>query len=609
MRCDARHVFSAEKISVPQGPVVNLFRQLWPWLLPYRRNILLGLLWIVVTNTLLLTIPQMLRLGIAAVEQQQWHDVVFYAATMALLTLLGGAIRVFSRLCFLHTGRRVEVDLRQAMFERLLYQPAPFFDNHRIGDLVSRFTNDLINVRMVAGFGLVSIANAVVVYTISLGFMLWMSPSLTIAALLPFPLMLLATKWISRHLLHYSALVQQRLGELSVVVEETLRGQSSLRSSGFQDAHCHKFSQINESYLFSSLALARMRALIMPVMSIVTPFGILMVLYFGGRQVVAGTLQLGDMVAFNAYLVQLTMPTILLGWILTLVQRATAGMERINLLLELTRPCPMLPLESTVQQAPQIELRNLSFAYSKTTAAQRAKKNDESLVLHNISLTIPSASKVGIVGAVASGKSTLLHLLTGRYPLSTGQVLIDGEDLSRSCAQRQSQMLAAVLQEGKLFSGSLLDNFRFAAPQLTEAQVATIADKVLLSDEIEQFPDKFSTLIGEGGLTLSGGQRQRVGVARALARNRALWLLDDPFSHLDTRTAQQVWQNLLGELNGKTVVLASSRVAILQDVDHIIVLDKGAIVEQGSYHELIERDGEYARLLRREQLHHQMEVL
>ncbi len=587
---------------------MNLFRQLWPWLYPYRRNIMLGTLWIIVTNAMLLTIPQMLRLGIAAIEHKQWHDVAFYAAIMALLTLAGGAIRVLSRLCFLHTGRRVEVDLRQAMFERLLYQPAPFFNNHRIGDLVSRFTNDLINVRMVAGFGLVSIANAVVVYVISLGLMLWMSPSLTVAALLPFPLMLLATKWISRHLLHYSALVQQRLGELSGVVDETLRGQSSLRSSGFQQAHCDKFATINASYLSSSLALARMRALIMPVMSIVTPFGILMVLYFGGRQVVAGTLQLGDMVAFNAYLVQLTMPTILLGWILTLVQRATVGMERINLLLELTKPCQLLTA-AVQQQAPHIELRNLCFAYAKGRPDVNGQASVAPSVLHHVSLNIAGGSMVGIVGAVASGKSTLLHVLTGRYPLNSQQVFIDGEDLSTSCTQSHSQMLAAVLQEGKLFSGSLLDNFRFAAPQLTQTEVDTIADKVVLRTEIEQFPNKFATMIGEGGLTLSGGQRQRIGVARALARNRPLWLLDDPFSHLDTYTAQQVWHNMRRELHGKTVVLASSRVSILQDVDHIVVLNNGQIVEQGSYAQLLQLNGEYARLLRREQLHHQMEGL
>jgi len=588
---------------------VNLFRQLWPWVYPYRRKVLLGILWIIATNILLLAIPQMLRLGIAAIEDKQWHDVVFYAGMIAILTLAGGAIRVLSRLCFLHTGRRVEVDLRQAMFERLLYQPAPFFNNHRIGDLVSRFTNDLINVRMVAGFGLVSIANAVVVYVISLGLMVWMSPSLTFAALLPFPIMLLATKWISRHLLHYSALVQQRLGELSVVVEETLRGQSSLRSSGFQQAHCDKFAQINSSYLASSLALARMRALIMPVMSIVTPFGILMVLYFGGQQVVAGTLELGDMVAFNAYLVQLTMPTILLGWIITLVQRAAVGMERINLLLELSKPSQLLSAPEPAQKAPHIELRNLSFAYAKMAPDNSGKASVAPQVLHRVSLDIAAGSMVGIVGTVASGKSTLLHVLTGRYPLARGQVFIDGEDLSTRCVQQHSQMLAAVLQEGKLFSGSLLDNFRFAAPQLSTQQVAKIADTVVFSAEIEQFPDKFATLLGEGGLTLSGGQRQRVGVARALARNRPLWLLDDPFSHLDSHTASQLWCNLRQELRGKTVVLASSRVSILQDVDHIVVLDKGEIVEQGSYAQLLQLDGEYARLLRREQLHHQMEVL
>ncbi|MDD2556883.1 MAG: ABC transporter ATP-binding protein [Desulfuromonas sp.] len=577
---------------------MKLFQRLWPWLRPYRRNLALGFLLVVVTNALILMIPQLLRLGIDAIEQRQRQDVQFYAAIIMLVTLLGGGLRILSRLYFFHTGRRVEVNLRRAMFERLLYQPGPFFNDHRIGDLVSRFTNDLTNVRMVVGFGLVSLVNAAVIYTISISMMLWMSPSLTVAALLPFPLLLFAVKKISRRLLHYSTQVQERLGDISDMVEESIRGQLSLRSSGFQDVRCDQFDGLNQHYLSASVSMAKMRALIGPIMGIATPMGILLVLYFGGRQVIDGTLRLGDLVAFNAYLVQLTMPTMLLGWILTLVQRAAVGMDRISLLLNLSAPKPLLKAPPEASRAPGIQLKNASFGF-----------NAAKPVLHQLNLEIPAGSMLGITGGVASGKSSLLHLLTGRYPIAAGQVFIDGEDLSTIDPQRHCQRLSAVLQEGKLFSGTLADNFRFAAPNLAPEALHEIIRLVALQEEVETFRNGLDTRIGEGGLTLSGGQRQRVGVARALARPRGLWLLDDPFSHLDSATTRKVWDALQQQLRHQTVLFASSRVSMLQGADKIIVLDNGEIIEQGNHSELMQLNGEYARLVKREQLHREMEGL
>ncbi len=577
---------------------MKLFQRLWPWLRPYRRTLALGFLLVIVTNALILMIPQLLRLGIDAIEQRQGQDVQFYAALIMLTTLLGGGIRILSRLYFFHTGRRVEVNLRRAMFERLLYQPGPFFNDHRIGDLVSRFTNDLTNVRMVVGFGLVSLVNAAVIYTISISMMVWMSPSLTVAALLPFPLLIFGVKRISRRLLHYSTQVQERLGDISDMVEESIRGQLSLRSSGFQDVRCDQFDGLNRHYLKASVNMAKMRALIGPIMGIATPMGILLVLYFGGRQVIDGTLRLGDLVAFNAYLVQLTMPTMLLGWILTLVQRAAVGMDRISLLLNLSTPKPLLEAPPEAARAPAIQLKNASFGFDAAKP-----------VLHQLNLEIPAGSMLGITGGVASGKSSLLHLLTGRYPIAAGQVFIDGEDLSTIDPQRHCQRLSAVLQEGKLFSGTLTDNFRFAAPNLAPEALYEIIGLVALQEEVEGFRNGLDTRIGEGGLTLSGGQRQRVGVARALARPRGLWLLDDPFSHLDSATTRKVWDALQQQLRHQTVLFASSRVSMLQGADKIIVLYNGEIIEQGNHSELMQLNGEYARLVKREQLHREMEGL
>ncbi|MBN2645070.1 MAG: ABC transporter ATP-binding protein [Desulfuromonadaceae bacterium] len=579
---------------------IPFFDQLWPWLKRYRRALLWGSLWLLLSNGFILALPQLMRLAVAAIEAHNAEDLIFYALLMVVLTLAGSASRVRSRLYFLHTGRRVEVDLRRAMFERLLGCDAPFFDRHHTGDLISRLTNDLTNVRMVAGFGVLSLVNALVVYSMTLGWMLWLSPRLTLVALLPFPLMVLAIKAISRHVLAYSARVQDQLGTLSAYIDETLSGQRSLRSAGFDSARQQAFDALNATYLDDALALARVRALILPVMSVVTPSGMLLVLYFGGRQIVAGTLQLGDLVAFNAYLVQLAMPTLIFGWILTLIQRAIAAMERMSLLLELP-PLPVaLPAPDNAHCGPAIRLRQLRFAYPS---------QPDKVVLGPLSLEIAAGGFIGLVGPVASGKSTLIQLLSGRYPLSPGQLEIDGLDLSEIAAALYRQRLSAVLQEGRLFSGPLVDNLRFGAPQLSDAELEQLLERVCLSEEVRHFTAGLATPIGEGGLTLSGGQRQRTAIGRALARNGGLWLLDDPFSHLDVHTAHVLWQQLRPLLQGRTVLFAASRLALLQEADWIVCLEAGQILEQGTHARLVEQDGYYARRFRQERLAQELEAL
>ncbi|MDY0398894.1 MAG: ABC transporter ATP-binding protein [Desulfuromonas thiophila] len=581
-------------------------RCLWPWLQPHRVVLLSGSLWILLSDLLLLSLPLLLRQAIAAIEQHDWNQVRFCAALMVLATLLGALSRVQSRLQILGCGRRVEVDLRRQLFGRLLDAPAPFFDRLGTGDLISRLTNDLTQVRMVAGFGLVSLINALVVYSLTLTAMLWLAPLLSLLALLPFVLLLWAVKRISRQVLHYSARTQEQLGGLSDRVDEAFNGQRSLRSAGFEPLVQRQFDAANAAYLADAEALARSRSLLVPLMSLVTPVGLLLVLFVGGRQVIAGSLQLGDLVAFNAFLVQLAMPTLMLGWILTLFQRAATAFERLDLVLQLPAaaarppepPAPVPPCGAPAAQAPEsrsgptLRLQGLRFAYEPQHMA----------VLGPLDLTIASGQCVALVGPVACGKTSLLRLLTGRYPLPPGMLFIDGRDIGSLDLENYRRRLSVVLQEGQLFSGSLAQNLAFAAPATPAEQLDELVRQVCLDEDLTRLPAGLASRVGEGGLTLSGGQRQRVALGRALLRRGDLWLLDDPFSHLDGATADRLWRQLRPQLAGCTVVLALSRVRLACQADWVICLKQGRVREQGTPAALQHSGGDFARRLRQEQL-------
>lgn len=575
---------------------MSCLRLLLPYLAPYRPVLLFGLGWLLLTDGLGLLLPWMLKVGIDAVQQGQTRPLLLAAAVLVSGALLRFATRLLSRFAFLRSACRMELDLRRDLLASLLQREGPFFDRHRTGDLLSRFTNDLSNIRTMAGFGLLILINTLLVYLLTLALLFSLSPSLTLLALIPYPLLLVLVKYLSGRLLSASATVQKNLGRISEALEEGISGQAVIRSYGLLGVRCAHFEGLNDEYLDSNLALARLRALIGPVMALIAPISTLLILYIGGARVVAGRLSLGELVAFNAYLMQLAMPTLMLGWVLSLGQRAAASVERLrSLLTNLPRGARMAPVAGSA--APAVEIRQLDFAY------------DAQPVLQDLSLSIAAGSLVGISGATGCGKSTLLQLLAGIYPAPPATIFVAGQDLVSLDATQHRRRLAVVPQEGRLFSGSLRDNLLYGEPQGDEQLLQRVADAVRLSDEVAAFEDRFATRVGEGGKALSGGQRQRVALGRALARDGSLWLLDDPFSHLDAGTARQVWQALRPLLKNKTVLLVSARVSLLESADQIVILHRGRVAEQGRHAQLLAQGGRYARLLEQERLQQELEGL
>jgi len=332
------------------------------------------------------------------------------------------------------------------------------------------------------------------------------------------------------------------------------------------------------------------------VMTLVGPTSTLLVIYFGGQKVIGANMSLGDLVAFNAYLLQLTWPTLLLGWVLTLWQRAAASMQRLNLLLDLPAPTVGWPRSEPLASAPALEVQNLSFSY------------DEQPLLQNLSFELPAGRITGLIGPTASGKTTLIKLLAHLYPPPAETILVNDNDLASLDRDDYRRQLSVVLQESRLFSGTVEENLLYPTPQAEPSVRDQIAATVQMKDEIASFPAGFSTRVGEGGLAVSGGQRQRITLGRALAQDGNLWLLDEPFSHLDADTSRRLWQELRPLLAGKTVLLISSRTTLFDDVDQILVMDQGRICEQGRHETLLNLGGTYARMAERERLRDELEA-
>ncbi len=575
---------------------MSCLRLILPYFRPYRSVLLIGLIWLLVTDLLGLLLPWMLKVGVDAAQQNAPRQLLLAAALLAAGALLRFATRLWSRLAFLRSACSIELDLRRDLLSRLLCREGPFFDRHRTGDLLSRFTNDLSNIRIMAGFGLLILIITVLVYLLTLSLLFSLAPALTLMALIPYLLLLVLVKGLSGRLLTASAAVQKGLGSISEALEEGISGQAVIRSYGLQDFCGAEFAELNGAYLANNLRLARLRALIGPLMALIAPLSTLLILYFGGGRVVAGELSLGELVAFNAYLMQLAMPTLMFGWVLSLGQRAVASVERLQSLLTVAGPAPGISVSSPLL-APQVDIENLSFAYK------------DQLVLREVSLSLPAGSLIGIGGATGCGKSTLLQLLAGFYPVKPGAISIAGQDLTVLDLLEHRSRLAMVPQEGRLFSGSLQENLLYGVPRGDEKLLQRVADAVCLSDEVATFEEGYATRVGEGGKALSGGQRQRVALGRALARGGSLWLLDDPFSHLDAATARQVWLTLRPLLRDKTVLLVSARVSLLEVADQIVVFEQGRVAEQGSHQQLLALGGRYARLLEQESLQQELEGL
>jgi len=569
---------------------------------PEVAGIVFGCLCLGATNALSLTIPWLIKGAIDALRGGAraaggLHAlVVRNAALIGVFAIAQALIRTWSRIFIFNAGRNVEYRLRGDVFRHLLRLDAGFYRRHPTGDVMSRLTNDLGSVRAMFGPGLLNLCNTALVYATTVWLLVHLSPRLTLFALLPYPALLAGARLFSRKMYTASRAIQEQLGVMSTSIQEDLAGIAVIKHYTLEPTREARFRALNDEYLTRSLALVRARGTLSPLFAVLGGAGTLIVLWAGGREVILGRMTVGGLVAFNAYLVLLSWPTIALGWIIGIWQRGIAGWVRVRELLE-TAPsiadAPQVAGVAVTIDSPSIEARDLSVEV------------DGRRLLDGVSFSLPAGATLAIVGPTGAGKTTLVDALVRMHEVAPGAVKIGGRDLTQIPLATLRGQIGYAPQDAFLFSATVAENIGFGVAARDDGtidleRVKRAAEAAGLAPDLAILPDGYDTLVGERGLTLSGGQRQRVALARALAAEPRILILDDSLSSVDAQTEREILTRLRPILAGRTSILIAHRLAAVKDADKILVIDNGRVVESGTHAELMGAGGLYASLYRTE---------
>ncbi|MHB8580214.1 MAG: ABC transporter ATP-binding protein [Ignavibacteriaceae bacterium] len=579
----------------------NLFT-LKKYFIRYKKKLILGAMFVILSNAGSIYIPLIIKDAINALTVKvSIPQLIHYSILIVLASLFAGFFRYLIRQMIIVVSREIEYDLRGDFWDHIQKLPLRYFQNNSTGNVMAHATNDINAVRSFLGPAVMYSTDTAIRLVIVISVMISLNPSLTFYSLLPLPLLSILVYKIGKLIHEKFTLIQEKFSELTTKAQENFAGIRVIKSYVREENEIKQFQKLSNDFLNRNMDMIKIQAYLQPVLFLITGLSVIIVIWLGGIKIIHGTLNLGDLTAFIAYLGILTWPMIAFGWVINMVQQAEASMKRLNKIF--SEPYEIQDSENTNHSIKdlkgKIEFKNVSFKYGENLPK----------VLNRINLTIPAGSTLAIMGYTGEGKTSLINLIPRLYDCTEGEVLIDGEDVRLIPLQLLRTKIGVVQQESFLFSDTIANNITYGLRQSGSEKVLESSKIAHFDKDVETFPQGYETIMGERGITLSGGQKQRASLARAVAIDPKILILDDSFSAVDTNTEEEILKSLKEFMKDRTSIIISHRISTVKDADNIIVLSNGTILEEGTHDELISRGGIYADLHYKQLLEKELEEL
>ena len=568
----------------------------------YKSKLALGVLFILISNAAQVYLPILIKDSIDLLKTDFSNQVLTrYAILIVAVAIFGGFFRFLIRTTIIIVSRRIEYDLRMDFWEHIQKLPMRFFQNNSTGNIMAHVTNDINSVRMYIGPAVMYSIDTVSKFIIVITIMLILAPDLTLYALLPLPILSFLVYKLSKKIHTKYTKIQEKFSELTTKAQENFSGIRVIKSYVREESEINQFKKLSNDYLKRNMSMVKVQAFFAPLLFLITGVSVIIVIWIGGSMVIENKLTLGELVAFVAYLALLIWPVIAFGWVLNIIQQAAASMKRIlKIFAEEEEILETEVTDKNIKEIEgQIEFKNVSFKYGI---------NHED-VLKNISFKIPKGSTLAIIGHTGSGKTTLVNLLPRLFQPTEGNIFIDKKNINEIPISILRKSIGLVTQETFLFSDTLNNNILYGIGNSNETLAKEVSEISKLSKDLDDFNNGFNTMIGERGITLSGGQKQRASLARSLAINPKILILDDSFSAVDTNTEEEILKILNEFRKGRTSIIISHRISTVKNADNIIVLKNGRIVESGKDDQLVKLNGIYADLFTKQLLEEELKAL